>query len=631
MPVLLSFEALSKAYHHRPLFDDLSIALASDERTGLVGPNGSGKSTLLRILVGEEKADGGAVSLRKGTRLAYVPQADTFEDGIRVEKALADALRQESLEPYELQTRVNVMMGKAGFRDGSQAVSTLSGGWKKRLALSQAIIQEPDLLLMDEPTNHLDLGGILWLERMLKNAPFAFLLVSHDRYFLENVTNRVIELNRAYPEGFLAVNGTYSDYLVTKEEFLASQAHQEISLASKVRREVAWLQRGARARTTKSIHRIAEAGRMIDDLGELRIRNSQTKTVDIDFDATRRRTKELIATKGIAKSLGGKMLFHKLSLVLSPGTRMGLVGPNGSGKTTLLRVLAREADPDAGSIRHADGLSVVVFDQAREQLDQSTTLRMALADQGDTVVYRDRPIHVSAWANRFLFHSEQLEMSVSQLSGGEQARILIARLMLRPADVLILDEPTNDLDIPSMEVLEESLVEFPGAVVLVTHDRYMMDRVSTEILALDGKGEARFFADFDQWESHWGQTIEPTSSRPTASKAGGKPPGAAQPGATQPGSAQPGSAQARRPALRDAGKGFTVKEQKELDRMESRILAAEQDIEARLREMQDPAVLSDHIRLHACSEALQTSQEKLEGLYERWQELEQKKAEADSG
>ena len=267
-----------------------------------------------------------------------------------------------------------------------------------------------------------------------------------------------------------------------------------------MRREIEWLRRGAKARTTKAKGRIQEAGRLIEELGDARAR-AAGGTAGIEFPASGRRTRKLLVARGLSKALGGRPLFRDLDLAVVRGTRVGLLGPNGSGKTTLLDLLAGALVPDAGEIERAEGLRLVRFDQHRASLDPDQSLRRALSPEGDTVVFQGRTIHVASWAKRFLFRPEQLELPVGRLSGGEQARILIARLMREPADLLILDEPTNDLDIPTLEVLEDSLAEFEGGLVLVTHDRFMLDRVSTVILALDGEGGAETFADYAQWEA----------------------------------------------------------------------------------------------------------------------------------
>ena len=601
MTVLLSAQGLSKTYGPRPLFADISLDLRAGERVGLIGPNGAGKSTLLKLLVGVELPDSGLVAPRRTARLGYLPQEAVFDPGRTVAEVLADALRDDPAEEHERATQVGITLGKVGFGRPDQEVGTLSGGWRRRLAVARELVRRPDLLLLDEPTNHLDLEGILWLEELLQDAPFAYVVVSHDRYFLENVTNEIVELDRVYPEGYFRSAGAYSDFLGRRQEFLAGQARQEESLASKVRREVEWLKRGARARTGKSAARMLEAGRLIGDLQALKARNAPAATVDIDFAATGRKSAKLLVAKGLARTLGGRPLFSDLSFTLSPGTKLGLLGPNGSGKTTLLRLLADESAADAGTVERAEGLRVVTFDQDRQQLDRDATLRRALSPNADVVLYRDRSFHITAWARRFLFRPEQLDLPVGDLSGGEQARILIARLMLQPADVLLLDEPTNDLDIASLEVLEEGLADFPGALVLVTHDRSLLDRLCTDILGLDGKGGSRVFADYGQWVAAQ-RDLREAETRPAAA--------------------------VERPAKapREKARRLSYKEQREWDEMEGRILAAEQEVAVRQQEVEAAGRGNDHVRLQESCRALQAAQEAVEQLFSRWQELEARQA-----
>ena len=335
-------------------------------------------------------------------------------------------------------------------------------------------------------------------------------------------------MNRRYPNGLFEAKGRYSEFLEQRDAALQAQADYQSSLANQSRREVEWLRRGPKARTTKAKARIDSAGRLIDELNDMESRQSKGPA-GIDFTASGRRSKKLIEVIGLGKSLGAQLIVGSLDLQLGPGERIGLLGPNGSGKSTLLELLAGTLTPDAGTITRADRLRVVTFEQHRESLDQQATLRQALAPAGgDAVVYQERSVHLVSWAKRFLFKPEQLDLPVCRLSGGEQARLLIARLMLQPADVLILDEPTNDLDIPTLDVLEDSLLEFTGALVLVTHDRWLLDRVSTRLLALDGTGRADWFADYAQWEAAQGKNAtEDRRSSPqrSAPPQGGGPSG----------------------------------------------------------------------------------------------------------
>src|SRR5438093_5250484 len=594
-PLLLSCESVSKTYGTRSLFDDLSLGLFEGDQAGLVGPNGSGKSTLLKILAGVTTPDGGSRSLRGGVRLGYVPQDPVFADDLTVAEVLTAAL--PDVDEDNRPGRIAQALGRAGFADGHARVDALSGGWTKRLAIARELAAAPDRLLMDGPTNHLDVEGILWLESVLSERARACLIVSHDRYFLAHVATRLLELNRAYPAGVFETDGSYSEFLARRDAFLRGQAAYQESLAHTVRRELEWLRRGAKARSTKAKGRIKEAGRLIEELEDSRARGV-TATAGIDFTASQRRTRRLLVARGLTKSLGGRQLVSHLDLVISPGTRVGLIGPNGSGKTTLLNLLAGELSPDAGEIERADGLRVVRFEQERGGLDPDQSLRRALAPEGYSVPWRDRSVHVASWAKRFLFRPEQLEVPVGRLSGGEPARILIARLMREPADLLILDEPTNDLDIPTLEVLEDSLAEFDGGLVLVTHDRFMLERVSTVIVALDGRGGAATFADYAQWE--------------VAREAGGPP------------RRQPAETVAERARARPPRLGYL--EQREWDGMEQAILDAERAVEARQAEVDDPAIASDPAALQQRYAALEAARAEVDRLYTRWAELDAKRA-----
>jgi len=601
---LLAARDLSKTHASTPLFERLSITFHPGERVGLIGPNGGGKTTLLKILAGAERADSGVVERSNDARLAYRPQVDVFPADATVESTLLDAVRSVELEEYEYNVRARKMLRRLGFEAGDQPVDTLSGGWRKRLAIGCALVQEPDLLLMDEPTNHLDLAGIEWLERFLARSKLSFILTSHDRYFLERVANRIVEINPRYPDGFFSVNGHYSDFLEKREAFLQMQDAQRQALANEVRREVEWLRRGPKARSSKAGHRIAEAHRKIGELSEAKRRYNSETDLAIDFRASGRRTHDLITAYGIAKSLGGRLLFRELDAHVRRGTRLGITGNNASGKTTLLKTLAGTLPPDHGHVKHATDLRIALFDQQRNQLNEGETLRRALAPSGDTVSYLGRASHVAAWAKRFGFAPDQLAMPVGELSGGEQARVLMAMMMREPADVLMLDEPTNDLDIASIEVLERALDDFPGAVVVITHDRHLLDRICTGLIGLHGDGRWGAYASVTQW-------LDVSASEEKSA------------------SAEEGGTNRRRKAVPDSGagspqKGLTYHEKQEFAGMEERLLAAEEKLDALQTQLNDPDVAGDHERLHATYEAHREAQQELDRLFARWEELEGK-------
>ena len=595
---IVNAQEITKSFGANPLFQNVSFTISDGDRIGLIGPNGSGKSTLLRILAGEVNPDSGEVSFRKRARLACVEQDSRFEPGATVRSVIEARSTVAAFPEPNAARRFAETLGRAGFEDLEAQATELSGGWQKRLAIVEALVQHPDILLLDEPTNHLDLPGITWLEDLLEQAAFASVIVSHDRYFLENVTTDMVELNRIYPDGSLRVHGSYINFLEKKEEFLHAQSKRQEALENLVHGEIEWLRRGAKARTRKSKARISKAGELMGELADLNMRTRST-TTQIDFSATDRKTKRLIELQDVTCTMGSRELFQGLNFILTAGMRVGLVGPNGSGKTTLLRLLQGELTPTGGEIRRADWLRIVYFDQTRT-LDPDVTLRRALAPDGDSVVYRDRVIHVAGWAARFLFTGEQLSQPVGRLSGGERARVLIAQLMLQPADILLLDEPTNDLDIPTLEILEESLVDFPGSLVLVTHDRYMLDRVSTIVLGLNGKGGADTFADYGQWEAWQAQR-----SKSEAATAG----------------SQTGSSSA---SAVPAKKKLSYLEAREYATIEQRVEEAEQLVQAKRAELEDPANAMDAPRLVSAQAALDEAQEALDALYARWAELEKK-------
>jgi ATP-binding cassette subfamily F protein uup len=604
MPPILNAQGLSKSFGATSLFRDIAFTVSDGDRIGLIGPNGAGKSTLLKVLAGEEDADSGDVATRKRARIGYVRQESTFASGLTVREILEAALKAAHIPDVEREGKLRETSGRIGLADLSVEAATLSGGWRKRLAIAEAIVASPDVLLLDEPTNHLDLAGIAWLEGMLSAADFASVIITHDRYFLENVATEIVELNRVYADGLLRVQGSYSKFVEARQAYLESQSRFEESLRNRVRTEIDWLRRGPKARATKAKARIDNANQLIGQLKEVSSR-SQTSTASIDFAGTERQTKRLVELNDIAIDLGERTIVEHLNFLIANGTRVGLVGPNGSGKTTILRLLTGELAPSQGAINKAGSLRIVYFSQTRE-LPEGVTLRRALAPDSDSVVYQDRVIHVASYAQKFLFTGDQLNQPVERLSGGERARVLIARLMLEPADLLLLDEPTNDLDIATLEVLEESLLEYKGALVLVTHDRYMLDRVSTTVLGLDGKGSAATFADYGQWEQWFlEQSYEQGSE--TVRKA-----------------EPPKPVQSTSSPTAPAKKKLSYLEAREFAAIEERVEAAEAQLDAARNRVADPAVATDAAKLTEALAALEAAQDEADTLYARWAELTEK-------
>ncbi len=587
---LVAVRGISKSYASQALFENLSVTFHPDEHVGLIGPNGAGKTTLLRIIAGLETPDEGTVDRSRTARVSYLAQEDDFPAGITVENAVQLALGTLDLPDHETRVRTRKMLRRLGFTTLDAPVTSLSGGWRKRLSLGRLLVQDPDLLLMDEPTNHLDLEGIVWLETFLARAHVAYVITSHDRYFLERIADRVVELDPRYPEGVFSVRGRYSDFLERRETFLQTLDHDRQALENDVRREVEWLRRGPKARSSKAGYRIDEAHRRIDALSEATRRAQSLPSVQLDFNASGRRTHDLIMGTGLSMSLGGHHLFQDLDVKVVRGTKLGIAGSNASGKTTLLRTLSGKLHADEGSIKTAPDLRIAVFDQHREQLETSETLRAALAPQGNLLTVDGKSTHVAAWAKRFGFRLDQLELPVSELSGGEKARILMARMMREPADVLMLDEPTNDLDITSVEILEKALLDFPGAVILITHDRHLLDRVCSEIIGLHGNGRWGSYASVDQWlQSQISITTEiwtDPSENPAPSESQRKPQRA----------------------------GLHYMEKKELAAMEATILSAEEEVEKLEHELAEANQASDATRVHERFTALEQARKRVRSV-----------------
>jgi ATP-binding cassette subfamily F protein uup len=663
MPPILNAQSVTKQFGARPLFQNISLTVEEGARIGLIGPNGAGKSTLLAILAGQMEPDSGELAVRKRARAAYVPQDSHFAPGLTIRQVLERALATAHVNESEREGRmreglIRELGGRAGFADLTAEAASLSGGWRKRLAITEALVSEPEVMLLDEPTNHLDLAGIEWLEELLNSSSFAAVTVSHDRYFLEATSSEIIELNRVYADGLLRVKGNFSRFLEEKQAYLESQNRQQESLRNQVRTEIEWLRRGPKARTTKSKARIDSANAMIGQLAEMNARTA-VATAGIDFEASQRKTKRLVEFKGVACDVPssedgedagiavshpsrknkdaarvghpgshivghpsshtldenspagekhGRRLFSGLNFILTAGMKVGLVGPNGSGKTTLLRLLRGEIEPAEGSIRRADALRLVYFSQMRT-LDENQTLRRALAPEGDSVMYQGRLVHVASWAARFLFTGEQLNQPVRNLSGGERARVLIAKLMLEPADVLLLDEPTNDLDIPTLEILEDNLLEFPGALVLVTHDRYLLNRVSSTVLGLDGRGHIGRFADYAQWEDWLEEQDERTQSK-TERKANGSR------SAQRTGSEQAQGAGGK--------KKLSYLEAREFAAIEKRVEASDARLAAAHERVEQPEIATNAAALQEALRKLDAAQHENDALYVRWAELTEK-------
>ena len=601
MAILINAHKLGKSFTARALFDGISFSIESGQRIGLIGPNGAGKSTLLKILAGKIPSDDGRLSVQRGLRVGLLDQVPHFTEDATVQSTVSEG----STDPYDWQemARSDMLMSKLSLNSGDVTadtpISQLSGGWKKRVALARELMREPDLLLLDEPTNHLDVESIMWLEEFLAESAFATVVITHDRLFLQRVSNSILELDRRHKDGILRVDGDYATYLELRENLLSAQEQQETKLRNTLRRETEWLRRGAKARQTKQQARIQKHETLSNEVNELSERNLNQK-VRMDFQSAEKSPKKLIEGKGIEKMYDGRVIVPKIDLLITPKSRIGLLGPNGCGKSTLIRMLVGREDPDTGSVYFAEQLQVAYFEQNRESLDPKLSVLNTICPLGDYVDFGDTKVHVKSYLTRFLFTYDQLDMPVGKLSGGEQSRLLIARLMLKRANVLILDEPTNDLDMATLDVLQDVLQEFNGAVLLVTHDRYFLDQTTNQILAfgLDPKGNkvVERFAGLGQWEAwHAGQAGLIENLAPPLSNA---------------------------PNTKvNPRKKLSFNEQREFDGMETKIHTLEVRMQTLTDESQTTDIASNADRLDQITRQMAATQQEIDSLYARWSVL----------
>ena len=614
MTVLVSAHQLTKSFAARPLFSGVTFAVESGDRIGLIGPNGAGKSTLLGILASRSSPDAGTVSFERGLRVGFLEQVPRFDGNATILSSILEGA-DSNLDHWDAVARANELISKFELDsfDAEERVARLSGGWQKRVALARELIKNPDLLLLDEPTNHLDVESIVWLENLIVQAPFATITITHDRVFLQRVSNRILELDPRHEGGLLNIRGDYAAYVGIREQMINAQERREGILKNTLRRETEWLRQGAKARTTKQQARIQRAGDLKEEVADLTTRN-QDRRVKIDFQAAEKNPKKLIEAEGIAKRYGSQTIFSELDLLLTPGTRLGLLGRNGSGKSTLIRVLLGQEEPSQGTIRRSEHLSVAYFDQTRQALNPEITVAKTICPSGETVQYRGSQMHIRGYLDRFLFTQGQMDMAVGRLSGGEQSRLLIAKLMLTEANVLVLDEPTNDLDIATLSILEDCLTNFDGAVILVSHDRYFLDQVANKIIAFpssappESAGQVKLvtFADLGQWEA-W-ESRRKVDAKNARDKSGGKADGNTP------------------PAVGAKKRKLTFKEQRELELMESTIHSAEEKLASLIKESSAPESIKAPLLLAQLTKQMAETQSEIERLYARWAELDSLRA-----
>jgi len=630
---LITLDQASLAYGHHPLLDHADLQLDPGERVGLIGRNGAGKSSLLKAIAGETKLDDGNIWRAPDVRIVYVPQEPVLDPGHTVFEAVAEGLGplQQVLVDYHavthsmgepgadidmLMTRMQNLQHELDSKDGWQTqakveavlsrlsldaeaeVSTLSGGWRKRVALGRALVAEPEVLLLDEPTNHLDLEAIEWLEELLLNFSGSVLFITHDRRFLDRLATRIVELDRGHLTEFI---GNFTNYQLKKEELLAVEATHAAKFDKVLAQEEAWIRQGIKARRTRNEGRV----RRLEKLRlERAARRERQGNVKLNLDSGERSGKLVAELENVSKSYGEKTLIKNFSTRILRGDRIGLLGPNGIGKTTLLKLILGELEPDSGTIKRGTSMNVAYFDQMREQLNEEATLADTISPGSDFVEIGNERKHVISYLEDFLFPPQRSRSPVKSLSGGERNRLLLARLFARPANVLVLDEPTNDLDIDTLELLETLLQDFPGTLFLVSHDRAFLENTVTQVIAFEGNGVlTEFGGGYDDW-------LRFSRQRELDSKAGKS--------ATKPAPAK----QADRPKTEK----LSFKESKELEDLPNRIETLETEQAEITQSLADPDIYRDNPeRAKTLQLRLTALEEELAAALERWETLESRR------
>ena len=602
---LVGLDRVSHAYGHLPLLDEASVQIEQGERICVIGRNGTGKSTLLQIVSGELLPDTGSVWRQAGLRIGRLAQDAAPQDARPVSEVVSEGLGAQGLEEdWQRDQRVAVVLSRLELPPDA-SVATLSGGWRRRVLLARALVGQPDVLLLDEPTNHLDIEAMTWLETFLVDYPGAVMFVSHDRVFLQRVATRILELDRGRLSSW---PGDYAAFLRNKEAWLANEAVQHAKFDKKLAEEEVWLRQGVKARRTRNEGRVSA---LLAMRNERAARRAQVGSVRLQVDAGERSGQLVLEAKGVSKAFGEKRVIAGASVRLMRGDRVGLIGPNGSGKTTLLRMLIGELEPDSGEVRRGANVQFAYYDQQREQLDPERTVFDTIADGHDTVTVNGQEQHVHGYLRDFLFPPERASSPVKALSGGERNRLLLARLFTRPANLLVLDEPTNDLDIETLELLEALLIDWPGTLLLVSHDRAFIDHVVTSTLVFEGEGRVQEYvggyADWLRQRRHperGTRNREPRNPEPRTGTQNPAP-------RTQNGS----------------GAKLSFKEQKELDRLPGRIEEMEREQEQLNAAVAAPGFYRESAdAIHTTLARLELLQQSLLDAYARWDELDSRVA-----
>jgi len=603
---LVSLDHISVAFGHLPLLDDVALQIGPRERVAVIGRNGTGKSTLLKILSGELPADsapGSSIWRQPGLRVARLEQDVPLSANRPVFDVVAEGHTHhlEEDEAWLKEHHVDVVLSRLSL-PADAIVDTLSGGWRRRVLLARALVAEPGVLLLDEPTNHLDIEAISWLENFLADYKGAVVFVTHDRAFLQRLATRIVELDRGRLTSW---PGDYASFLERKAEWLANESVQQEKFDKKLAQEEAWLRQGIKARRTRDEGRVRALIAMREERAQ---RRDLQGMVSMRIDRAEGSGRMVFEAEQLHKAYGERVVVRDFSTRIMRGDRVGLIGPNGAGKTTLLRLLLEEVDPDSGTVRHGANVQIAYYDQQREQLDPERTVFDTIGEGNDTVTINGQPRHVNGYLRDFLFGPERARSPVKALSGGERNRLLLARLFTKPANVLVMDEPTNDLDLETLELLEAQLVEWPGTLLLVSHDRVFLDNVVTSTIVFEGDGLIEeYVGGYADWLRQRRRSAEAIAKPQDLSRRAGQ-----------------SAAMSDQDATRNvAPRKLSYKEQRELETLPQRIEALESEHAQLQASIASPDFYKESAEAIARTMARAGEVEhELLVAYERWDELE---------
>ena len=586
---LIGLNKVSIAYGGPLLLDEATLQLDRGERVCLIGRNGEGKSTLMRLICGEEKPDAGEVVYQTGVRVGYLPQEVPGSLPGCVSDIVRDAL-PAGLDDWEASQRVHVLIEKTGLNP-SDLFNHLSGGQKRRTLLARALVSEPDVLLLDEPTNHLDIASIEWLEKLLARYAGAVMFVTHDRSFLQRLATRIVELDRGHLTSW---NFPYDRYLELRQEALEAEEKHNALFDKKLAQEEVWVRQGIKARRTRNEGRVRALKKLRE---ERRQRRETSGTVTLGMQAAALSGNKVITANNVSYAWDGVPIIRDFSTSIMRGDKVGIIGPNGCGKTTLLHVLLKKLSPQTGTVEHGTNLSVAYFDQHREALDESKSVAENVCGENTHVLFNGRRRHIFSYLEDFLFPPDRSRTPVKALSGGERNRLLLARLFTQPANIFVLDEPTNDLDMETLELLEALLVDFPGTILLVSHDRSFLNNVASSSIAFEGDGRlAEYAGGYDDWLLRRPTPVNTTSAPADSSPA-------------------PAPVRARK---------LSNKEREELAALPKLIERLEQELSALQTEIHDPAFYRrPPAEVKIATDRLAALPREIEQAYHRWHELEQ--------